>query len=134
MICGNEDFEKNTPHTYCYENNKWIPVGFAPSEAKMSGFQHRRRQDEKQNQISKMKSEHSPVEQKNTSQTIDNTANKYRTDEHRVIEWIRDCQQPAMDLMDDVPKLLGQPTLDFANGRKYIHIYFTARKPPPIPN
>lgn len=103
----------NTPYTYCDENNKWMPVGFAPSEPKMSGSQHRHRQDEKQNQISKRKSEPDPVERKNISRSIENTPNNYRADEHRVIEWIRECQEPTVDLMDDVPKLPGQSTLNF---------------------
>jgi hypothetical protein len=50
------------------------------------------------------------------------------TEEHRVMEWIRDCHEPPVDLMDDVPKIPGLQHFEFTDNRIIVYFNCTPRK------
>ena len=96
------DIETNTiPYIYSPEQHR---NGIPSYESKVSLHEYRRpceKEYQSNFEISERK------EKKVDQSQLRNKSNENGTEEHRVIKWIRDCEQPIVDLMDDAPKVLG---------------------------
>src|SRR5438045_4046889 len=92
-----------TPYIYSPEQHKRIVEGGATYETKISYYKHSRPREKKYEGICEI----SEMKKKVDHSQLGDKSNENRTEEHRVIKWIRDCEHPVVDLMDDSPKVLG---------------------------
>lgn len=105
------DIGLKSPHTFSYNERKWVKSR-AVSPYKTNIIRSRR--------------EKSPVVSRE-KRSADVGGDSIGAEEHRVMEWIRDCQ-PSLNLMDDVPKIQGLQHFEFTDDRVFIDVTCSPRK------
>lgn len=90
------------PYQYSFEGNMWIPAGSDPYRPKKT----KRSRDAEQNREPK-REEGQQVEIIGQEITDDVEDNFSKVESDRVIEWIREVQEPSISMIDDGIKLQG---------------------------
>ena len=106
------DIGLKSPYTFSYNERKWVKSR-AASPYKTNIIRSRR---DKSTIVSREK------------RSADVGGDSIGAEEHRVMEWIRDCNQPSLNLMDDVPKIQGLQHFQFTDDRVFIDVNCSPRK------
>ena len=112
MKSTDTDIASKSPYTFSYDERKWVKTR-ALSPRKTNTIRSR---GEANTMVSP------------EPQNADIVGDSLGAEEHRVIEWIRDCHQPSLDLMDDVPKIPGLQHFEFTDDRVFVYVDYSPRK------
>ena len=114
------DVEPTSQYPFSNNEPNWVNMATVSPPIKAKSTQHQR---ERMTMTSPL---HTWQEQHNQNDVGDSCG----ADDHRVIEWIRECHQPRVNLMDDILKVPGPQSLDLIDERIDVYIYCSTGKSP----
>jgi hypothetical protein len=109
-------FALRRSHKFSYKENRWVGGPVASPKKERSDTERSRRGKKSECDINMDAAASGngavrpiPENESQMGWSNENAKQKRYNDGHRVIEWIRDCEEPALNLMDDALKIPGMP-------------------------